>query len=166
MSKPKAVVVILLAFALSLQVIPNASAAGKSKTGRYGQILTVSKVTGIKAGEVLKVTGNKFDETVGIYVALCVTPKAGALPTPCGGGVDQTGALGASQWISSNPPPYGEGLAIPFRAGGRFNVKVKVGFKIERFDCRKISCSLVVRADHLRSDDRSHDIVVPLQFRK
>lgn len=133
--------------------------------GKAGQVLKVSKARALKPrGERVVVSGNRFDETVGIYVGLCVIPKKGRIPSPCGGGVDQTGGSGASKWISSNPPPYGAGLAIPFKAGGRFSVTLKVGAKIGAIDCRKRACAIFVRADHTRSDDRSHDLYIPVKF--
>lgn len=152
----------------------DASVSGVSKPttkvtvrGAAGQVLTVSKARNLRAtGERVIVTGNRFDETVGIYVGLCVVPKKGQVPSPCGGGVDQSGASGASKWISSNPPPYGDALAIPFRPGGRFSVAITVGPRIASLDCRKVRCAVVVRADHLRSDDRSHDLFVPVTFTK
>lgn len=158
---------LLLAILVIAPVSPaQAKPSSQSIKGAYGQVLTVSKVTGIKSGERLTVSGNRFDETIGIYVAFCVTPKKGKMPSPCGGGADESGTLGASKWISSNPPPYGDGLAIPFRPGGRFSVAIKVAPKIGSVDCRKVSCSVVVRADHTRSDDRSQDLFIPLTFKK
>lgn len=158
-------VITILSIGMTLPAQANVKST-KSVKGSYGQVLTVSKAQAIKSGEVLTITGNRFDETVGIYVALCVTPKKGVLPSPCGGGVDESGATGASKWISSNPPPYGDGLAIPFRPGGRFSVKIKVAPKIGAVDCRKVSCAVVVRADHTYGDDRSHDLAIPLTFKK
>lgn len=158
---------LLGAFFISLMISPaEASASSKSVTGTYGEILSVSKTKALRPGQTLTVSGDRFDETVGIYVAFCLTPKKGQMPSPCGGGADQKGIIGASRWISSNPPPYGKGLAIPFKAGGRFNVTIKVASKIGSVDCRKVSCSVVVRADHTRSDDRSHDLAIPVTFKR
>jgi hypothetical protein len=50
--------------------------------GFHGETLSVSKTTGVKSGDTLVVTGQHFDETVGIYVALCVSVKPGTLPSP------------------------------------------------------------------------------------
>lgn len=145
----------------------SASVKPTSVRGAAGQVLTASKVRNLKpSGERVLVTGNRFDETVGIYLGLCVLPKKGQLPSPCGGGVDQTGASGASKWISSNPPPYGSTLAIPFKPGGRFSVSLKIGARIGDIDCRTTKCAIVVRADHTRNDDRSHDLLIPVTFAK
>jgi hypothetical protein len=135
-------------------------------TGKSGEILKVSKIVGIVSGEKITVTGQHFDETVGIYVAMCVLVKTGILPSPCGGGIDQSGATGASIWISSNPPSYGVGLAKPFLPGGRFSVSIKVSPMIGKLDCRKIKCAVYVRADHTRGDDRTHDLAIPISFKK
>ncbi len=114
---------------------------------------------------LVTVTGRGFDETVGIYLALCVVPKKGQLPTPCGGGVNKDGVSQSSYWISSNPPPYGQALAIEYLPGGRFSQQVSVTRKIGKFDCRKVKCAITVRADHIREDDRTRDIFIPITFK-
>lgn len=154
----------VLILGLLLGVVVSGPALGAS--GPHGEILSVSKISGIKSGDTLTIKGQHFDETVGIYIAMCVVVKTGQVPTPCGGGVDETGATGASAWISSNPPSYGKGLAKPYRAGGRFTVKLKVSPMIGKIDCRKVSCAIYSRADHTRGDDRDYDIYVPLKFNK
>ena len=114
---------------------------------------------------IVTVTGRGFDETVGIYLAFCVVPKQGSAPTPCGGGINKTGTGDSSLWISSNPPPYGVGLAIEYQPGGRFQQKVGITRKIGKFDCKKVKCAITVRADHIREGDRSHDIYLPIVFK-
>ena len=142
--------------------MPSAHAA--SVKGLQGQLLTVSKTTA-KNGAILSVSGQYFDETVGIYLAFCVVPKKGQPPTPCGGGVNKAGTGEASFWISSNPPPYAVGLTEEFLPGGRFTQKVKVSKKIGKFDCTKVKCAITVRADHLRSNDRSSDLFIPITIK-
>jgi hypothetical protein len=139
--------------------MPASSAA--SVKGAQGQVLSVSK-TSVKDGAMLTVNGKYFDETVGIYLAFCVIPPKGKAPTPCGGGVNKAGIGDASFWISSNPPPYAIGLTEEFLPGGRFTQKVKISKKIGKFDCTKIKCAITVRADHLRSNDRSSDLFIPI----
>jgi hypothetical protein len=143
-------------------IIPAANAA--SIKGAQGQLLTVSATTA-KSGSMITVTGNRFDETVGIYLAFCVIPKKGAAPTPCGGGVNKAGTGEASFWISSNPPPYAVGLTEEFLPGGRFTQKVQVSRKIGKFDCTKVRCAITVRADHLRGNDRSYDMFIPVKIK-
>ena len=143
-------------------IIPAANAA--SIKGAQGQLLTVS-ATSAKSGSMITVTGNRFDETVGIYLAFCVIPKKGAAPTPCGGGVNKAGTGEASFWISSNPPPYAVGLTEEFLPGGRFTQKVQVSRKIGKFDCTKVRCAITVRADHLRGNDRSYDMFIPVKIK-
>jgi hypothetical protein len=127
-------------------------------------MLSVSKTT-VKSGAVVTVKGNFFDETVGIYLAFCVIPAKGKAPTPCGGGVNKAGLSEASFWISSNPPPYAIGLTEEFLPGGRFTQKVKISKKIGKFDCTKVKCAITVRADHLRSNDRSSDLFIPITIK-
>lgn len=142
-------------------ITPRASAQGSR-----GQRLTVTPTSGLSSyGQTVRVTGRGFSELVGIYVGLCVMPRPGAKPTPCGGGVDQDGSSQASAWISSNPPPYGASLAIPYKRGGKFSVRIKVSPRIGSYDCRVVRCAVVARADHLRAGDRSWDVAVPVAFR-
>jgi hypothetical protein len=148
--------------ALTFAINPIADAA--TVKGSQGQTLSVSTTTA-KSGAMIKVTGNRFDETVGIYLAFCVVPKKGQPPTPCGGGVNKAGLGEASFWISSNPPPYAIGLTEEFLPGGRFTQKVEVSKKIGKFDCTKVKCAITVRADHLRGADRSYDTFIPIKIK-
>ena len=146
---------------LTRMAVPRASAKGSK-----GQTLTVTPTGGLSAlGQTVKVRGRGFSELVGIYVGLCVMPRAGAKPTPCGGGVDQDGSSQASAWISSNPPPYGAKLAVPYKRGGKFSVRIKVSPRIGAYDCRVVRCAVVARADHTRANDRAWDVAVPVTFR-
>ncbi|MFC0531851.1 hypothetical protein [Phytohabitans kaempferiae] len=139
--------------------------ADTTARGPGGQRLTVSKTSGLdRAGETVTVSGAGYDVDKGIYVAYCVDNGAGAVPTPCGGGADMSGSLGASHWISSNPPSYGEGLAVPYGAGGSFRVRVKVTTKIGDVDCTARRCSVVTRTDHTRTSDRTQDVRIPVTF--
>ncbi|MFY1636330.1 hypothetical protein ACN27F_24160 [Solwaraspora sp. WMMB335] len=136
-----------------------------SATGPGGQRLTVAKSDGVsRSGETVTVTGTGYDTDKGIYVAYCVDNGAGQLPTPCGGGVDMSGGTGSSHWISSNPPSYGEGLAVPYGPGGSFQVSIPLVTKIGDVDCTVRTCSVVTRADHTRTSDRSQDVRVPITF--
>jgi hypothetical protein len=147
---------------IALLAMPSAQAA--SVKGMQGQVLTTSAISA-KSGSMITVSGDRFDETVGIYLAFCVVPKKGQPPTPCGGGVNKAGLGDASFWISSNPPPYAVGLTEEFLPGGRFTHKVKVSKKIGKFDCTKVKCAITVRADHLRSNDRSSDLFIPITIK-
>lgn len=156
--------VLILSLLFGLALPQNSYAASKSITGEFGQTLTAS-ATSVANSAVITVTGKRFDESVGIYLAICVVPKKGMQPTPCGGGVNKAGVGEGSFWISSNPPPYGVGLADPFKPGGRFSYKIKLSQKIGKFDCKKVKCAIAVRADHLRSEDRSYDLYLPVTFK-
>jgi hypothetical protein len=156
----KKLLALILVFSVSS--MPFSSAA--STKGSQGQVLSVSKTT-VKSGSVVTVKGDFFDETVGIYLAFCVIPAKGKAPTPCGGGVNKAGLSEASFWISSNPPPYAIGLTEEFLPGGRFTQKVKISKKIGKFDCTKVKCAITVRADHLRSNDRSSDLFIPITIK-
>lgn len=153
----------LLAIAIVL-VSPSAAHASVSATGANGAKLSISQSQFSKEMKV-KVVGRSFDETIGIYLAYCVVPKKGLAPSPCGGGVNKAGIGEASHWISSNPPPYGVGLAVPFQPGGRFTEVVAITRKIGKFDCRKVKCAITVRSDHLHEGDRSHDIYIPVSIK-
>lgn len=118
-----------------------------------------------ESGESIRVVGSGFDTTRGIYVALCVVQPPDQQPSPCGGGVDRAGATGASIWISSNPPAYGVGLAIPYGEGGSFDVEFAVSPSInDVIDCRAVECAIVTKSDHTIAEDRSQDLVIPVTF--
>ncbi|KOG21985.1 immunoglobulin domain-containing protein [Streptomyces viridochromogenes] len=137
----------------------------RTETGSEGQKLTVTPVNHLATeNQTLKVTGAGYDTDKGVYVALCVDNGDGELPTPCVGGVDMSGASHSSAWISSNPPDYGQDLAIPYGDGGSFEVELSVDAKDEFTDCFKARCVLATRADHTLSGDRSQDVKVPVSF--
>jgi hypothetical protein len=147
----------------------NAAQKPQLVKGQFGEsISAIAKEISLdKNGQAqIVITGKGFDETVGIYLAYCLMPKAGMAPTPCGGGVNKSGIGSASYWISSNAPPYAANLAEPFRAGGRFSKNVEVSDRIGKIDCRKSKCALTVRSDHLREGDRSRDLFIPVTFKK
>ncbi|MET9970480.1 hypothetical protein ABZZ80_32360 [Streptomyces sp. NPDC006356] len=158
------------AAALLLSAAVPASAASGSATGPEGQKLTVSKSSGLAAdGETVTVTGSGYNTAKGIYVAFCVDNGAGKTPTPCVGGVDMSGESGASAWISSNPPSYGEGLAKPYEGSGHkgsFSVRLKVRAKDANTDCTKsgVKCAVITRNDHTRGGDQSQTVRVPVTF--
>lgn len=150
-----------------------APAAAATAGGPDGQQVTVSPSSGLNpGGQQVSVSGSGFDTSKGVYVALCVDNGVGQAPGPCLGGVDMEGAGGASAWISSNPPAYGEGLAVPFtESGGRgsFSVSLSVAAEDAFTDCLDPAvapngCVIGTRADHTRSGDRSADVRVPVTF--
>ena len=157
---------ILFALCLTLNISIDAALANTKfvTKGAYGEVISVA-TNKVKSGSTIVVEGARFDESVGIYLAYCVMPTKGKVPTPCGGGANMSGIGDASYWISSNPPPYGKGLAIPFKPGGRFREKLLISRKIGNFDCAKVKCAVTVRADHLMSADRSHDVFIPINLK-
>jgi hypothetical protein len=166
MSKWSIVAVALTAVLIGPVSAPIANAEKSvGAQGNFGESISITKNKLSKA-QNLVVTGRGFDETTGIYLAYCVMPKTGQAPTPCGGGVNKQGIGDASHWISSNAPPYAEGLAVPFLPGGRFTEKVFIAKKIGKFDCRKVKCAITVRSDHLHEGDRTRDLFIPITFTK
>jgi len=150
-----------------------APAAAATASGPEGQQVTVTPSSGLDPdGQTVTVSGSGFDAAKGVYVALCVDNGAGRQPGPCLGGVDMEGAGGASAWISSNPPAYGEGLAVPFtESGGRgsFSVTLAVAASDAFTDCLDPAvapngCVIGTRADHTRGGDRSADVRIPVTF--
>ena len=71
----------------------NAAQKAQLVKGQYGEsISAIARDIAVdKNGQAkIVVTGKGFDETVGIYLAWCLKPKAGMAPTPCGGGVNKS----------------------------------------------------------------------------
>jgi hypothetical protein len=167
MRKTRAAISVLLVMLLAATHLESAHASGIQTLvhGLYGQTLKVSKSKNLPAkGSWVTVTGNGYDERVGIYVTMCVRPAKGQLPTPCGGGINKTGSSAASVWVSSNAPSYGTGLAKPFGFGGKFKVRLFLGPHIGDLDCRKVKCVIATRADHLQSSNRTADVFIPVTF--
>lgn len=162
--------VALLTFSLALLApMINGTPVSADTVKSAGKQLTVTPAKDLASnGATIRVRGKGFNPNVGIYVALCLTPKKGSLqaPGPCGGGVNVEGSNPASAWISSNPPGYGKSLAIPYKRGGRFDVRITISPMIGDIDCRVASCAVVTRADHTRSFDRQSDVFVPVSFKK
>jgi hypothetical protein len=156
--------------ALMTVTVPAASAVAHevptTATGASGQRLTVSATHDLVAsGQTVTVTGTGYDDQKGIYVAFCVRPAAGQIPTPCGGGAATTGDTTSSAWISSDPPSYGKSLAKRYGADGSFSVQLSVNAALnDTTDCRRVTCAVVTRADHTRTSDRSQDVIVPISF--
>jgi hypothetical protein len=144
-----------------------AVAAPMKSTTSGSATLSATPVKNLNATNArVKVTGKGFDQRLGIYVGLCVTPKKDSIkPGPCGGGINMNANNPASAWISSNPPPYGSELAIPFKKGGIFSVTLEVNSQIGEIDCKVTSCSIVTRADHTKSSYRGADLFIPVTFK-
>ena len=161
----KVLIAISIIAVTALGIAP--AAAKTSVSGSFGQAISVTKSTLVVSNKMqtVTVTGTGFDETIGIYLAYCVFPKPGTAPTPCGGGANKAGIAGSSIWISSNAPPYADGLAIAFKGGGRFSEKLSITKMIGKFDCTKIKCAITVRSDHLHEGDRTNDLFIPITFK-
>ncbi|QDY08210.1 hypothetical protein FJK98_14460 [Micromonospora sp. HM134] len=157
---------ILTAAAITVSIgVGSTPAHAGTGRGPAGQTLTAIPTSGVaRTGATVTVTGSGYDVTKGIYVAFCVDNGVGVAPSPCGGGVDTTGSTGASHWISSDPPSYGEGLAVPYGPGGSFRVTLTVNPRIGTVDCTVRRCVVTSRADHTRTADRSQDVRVPVTF--
>lgn len=151
---------------LSSSPAPVATGSPASVSGIGGQTLSASATAGLDPdGARIRVTGTGYDTSKGIYVSFCVLPPPGQLPTPCGGGIDLTGAGGSTVWVSSDPPAYAAGLATPYGPGGTFEVTITARAALnDTIDCRVVTCAVVTRNDHTRTDDRSQDVFIPLGF--
>lgn len=131
--------------------------------GPRNERLEISKVR-ISPGEIITVTGRRFDPEVGIYLSFCKVPLPGQQPTPCGG-INMKERSNTGYWISSNAPSYAKGLTIPFKKNGSFKVRLKIDQRIGEYKCASRECAVTIRADHLRSGDRSHDLFIPIEFK-
>ena len=160
--------VILIASAMFLGTSNPAQAAGTtSATGLSGQTLSASIPNGaLSANGTTKVTisGKGYSTKVGIYVTFCVIPELGKKPELCGP-FDVTGTKNQSIWISNNPPFYGKLLVKKFGKGGTFKVTMPINSSIDEFDCTKVKCAIVTRADHTKPDYRKADVIIPVTFK-
>jgi len=155
----------MLAATMLLAAPADAKSSKSTVKGPTGQTLTVS-ATNVKDGQIVTVTGKKYNQKIGIYLAFCVVNAKGVVPGPCGGGVNTSGVSSSSVWISSKPPAYGKSLAIPFSKTGGFKQSLAVSRYIGDIDCAAVKCAVVTRADHTKSSYRKADVIVPLKFKK
>lgn len=164
----RALLVVAMCVASVGVITPSADAAPArpaQSVSSGSRTLTVSQNQNLDPnGQTIVVSGSGYDMNKGIYVAYCLEPRPGEIPHPCGGGEDRAGNTGASFWISSNPPSYGHGLAIPYGGGGTFSQTIHVSPQIGNVDCRRVQCVIVTRNDHTRSSDRTQDLFIPLSF--
>lgn len=161
-----AAAVTALVTTVGLAALPLASASATARTDATIGDITVTPTSGLpEEGAVVTVTGTGFDTAAGIYVAVCVDNGPGVKPSPCIGGIDTTGAGGAT-WISDTPPSYAEGLTQPYGPGGSFTLDLPVPMvdPVTGTDCRVVTCAVTTRYDHTRGEDRGADNVVPLTF--
>ena len=157
--------IVILAALVAVFALSSGAVAAETATNGP-RVLTVSRATNLDPnGDTVSVTGSGYDTEKGIYVAFCRVPPPGSMPTPCGGGADIGGVSGSSIWISSNPPAYGEGVAIPYGDGGTFSVNMAISPMINAStDCRVVQCAIVTRSDHTKLSDRSQDVIIPVSF--
>ncbi|WP_282685626.1 MULTISPECIES: hypothetical protein [unclassified Streptomyces] len=137
----------------------------KTATGPQGQKLTVSATTGLDpAGQKIRVQGEGYGPTTGIYVALCKDNGDNRVPSPCLGGADMSGDSKTSQWIVPPGDPYEGDLASAFGPGGTFDVEIEITEKGDGLDCAEVACSVVTRADHRAAGNRTQDVRIPVAF--
>jgi len=164
-----AAVTMVIAVSSAVAFAPAHAAQSKTAvghaTGPKGQVLTATPISNLGAKSIITVTGSGFDSKIGIYIALCVYNGKGKLPTPCGGGVNTSGASPASVWVSS-PNQFTKGFAAPFKKGGKFIAKITVSPMIGTIDCRLTKCVVGTQGDFMNVATRSADVVIPVTFKK
>lgn len=148
---------------------PTHAATSKvSVRGANGQTLSTSKAKDLISGEKVTVSGVDYNTKIGIYVAFCELPAKGVRPAKCYGGINLTGNLPGSVWISSNVPWYEAAaakIAKPYGKHGSFSVKLAVAQKFGNTDCKVVRCAIVTRADHNSAKNRAADVVLPVTFK-
>jgi len=142
-------------------------------TGEDGGEPNLDAVT---PGDRLVVTGDGFDSTRGIYVAICQVPvTADVRPGPCLGGVpslDSEGSgvqsveWGPSNWINQEWAWRLFGArSFDDAERGAFRAFILVPPPSEAgLDCREVQCGLFTRNDHTAIDNRMQDLYIPVRF--
>ena len=155
-------------FVLVLLLISSGDFASASSavsvSGPKGQTFTAAVTRGLVDGQKVLLTGKGYNTKVGIYVTYCVLPKPGVRPSECGP-FDITGKNNESVWVSSNPPVYAALLVTPFGKGGTFKLRIKATRMIGDFDCKKVRCGFVTRADHTNGSYRKADVFIPVTIK-
>jgi hypothetical protein len=163
MKRGKRVTIATISLALLISFLAPYNATSAVLFGPKNQRLEVNK-TRVLSGEIVTVTGRRFDPEIGIYLSFCKIPGAGEQPTPCTS-INMEERTNTGYWISSSAPSYAKGLTIPFKKNGSFKVQLKISREINNFRCGSNQCAVTIRADHLRTGDRSHDLFIPIRFK-
>jgi len=128
-------------------------------------------------GDRLIVSGEGFDSSKGIYVAICLVPsQVGTKPGPCLGGVPTTAVspaqgeevieYAASNWVNDDWAWRLFGArGFDDRELGTFSAYIEVVDDRESgLDCSADRCGLYTRNDHTALDDRVQDLYVPVSL--
>lgn len=143
------------------------AASSTSAKGNLGQTLTAAigkEPLAVDQTTDVTVSGKGYGLKTGIYVTYCVMPKKGKKPEHCGA-YNPTGINTQAHWISSNAPLYAALLAKKFGKGGTFKVTLPIGSTIGDYDCTKVQCAILTRADHTNSSYRKADVIIPVTFK-
>ena len=128
-------------------------------------------------GDRLIVSGEGFDSTKGIYVAICLVPtEVDIKPGPCLGGVPTTAVspaqgeevieYAASNWVNDDWAWRLFGArGFDDRELGTFSAYIEVVEDRESgLDCGVDHCGLYTRNDHTALDDRVQDLYLPVSL--
>ncbi|MER3390551.1 MAG: hypothetical protein RJQ01_11015 [Microcella sp.] len=130
----------------------------------------------VSAGDRLVVSGEGYDGSRGLYVAVCAIPEQlDGKPGPCLGGVGsqevdefEEGVVqyAASNWINEafawrlfGARAYDDGETGTFTAYLELPPAAD-----ENVDCAQVECGLYTRNDHTASADRVQDLYLPLRW--
>lgn len=154
------------------------SAVGEDGRTRELRVQTpggeASELASLEPGEELVVSGDGFDASIGIYVAICAIPDTPEeRPSPCLGGIPEgaeegeAGTTGlSSAWITDDWAwrSFATGVWDDPETGS-FTTRITVPEPtVEGLDCRETACAIATRADHTASADRVQDMLLPVGF--
>lgn len=170
------------------QVAPDGFVTEVSARGEDGRtrMLRVESADGsevqmdqLSVGQLLTVSGQGFDASIGIYVAFCKVPDApDEKPGPCLGGIPDEASADAetggadtreateNAWVTNNWAWQAFATAgYDDPEAGTFSVNLVVPDPVsELLDCSEELCGVFTRADHTASGDRVQDLYLPLEI--
>lgn len=122
------------------------------------------------SGDRVVVHGSGYDESTGIYVAVCrIADDPSQRPTPCIGGVPEyseaeaSDAWSASAWINGEAKWRLFG-ASSWGSDGSFEARLTLSSADSSLDCTVEKCAIYTRADHTALGDRRQDLYLPVVF--
>ena len=130
----------------------------------------------LSPGDRIVVSGDGYDASQGIYVAICKIPAdAATKPGPCLGGVpdqeQETVDEGTVQYAPSNwiNDAFAWKLfgsrSYDDEETGSFTAYLEVGDPVgDELDCTVDACGIFTRNDHTAMNDRVQDVYVPVGF--
>lgn len=136
---------VIAALAMGLVFSPSAEAATK--------VILLPQYKVSHTNSVITLSFKNLPKDHGIYVQQCMKPKLNQAPSSC------NPAEASKLWVSTLAADIAQGAK-----DGSKKVQIHVDAYFKKGDCIHTTCVLAFTNDHMASQDRSEDQVIPFKF--